>query len=197
MKKKILIGSIIAVALLTLVSFSSVVGYSSVKSDSKIASPLFNIRTNRATHKEENVINNNYIGKNRDIGIFFIQSDKNLILVEELIERINDMDEGEIENLLMLMKKQLPKNKIKNLDKEKLINVLIKIKNNPHNLKDFDYQDNPIYYTMGEPWYPGCFFTFITVIIIGFVITVSGFFALIYGFTHPTTILPTCDCPWS
>ena len=33
MKKKILIGSILAVALLTLVSFSSVVGYSSVKSD--------------------------------------------------------------------------------------------------------------------------------------------------------------------
>jgi len=33
MKKKILIGSIIAVVLLTLVSFSSVVGYSSVKSN--------------------------------------------------------------------------------------------------------------------------------------------------------------------
>ncbi len=33
MRKKILIGSIIAVALLTLVSFSSVVGYSSVKSN--------------------------------------------------------------------------------------------------------------------------------------------------------------------
>ena len=33
MNKKILIGSIIAVALLTLVSFSSVVGYSSVKSN--------------------------------------------------------------------------------------------------------------------------------------------------------------------
>jgi len=33
MKKKILIGSILAVALLTLVSFSSVVGYSSVKSN--------------------------------------------------------------------------------------------------------------------------------------------------------------------
>jgi len=37
MKKKILIGSIIAVALLTLVSFSSVVGYSSVKSDLDIS----------------------------------------------------------------------------------------------------------------------------------------------------------------
>ena len=33
MKKKILIGSIIAVVILTLVSFSSVVGYSSVKSN--------------------------------------------------------------------------------------------------------------------------------------------------------------------
>jgi len=33
MKKKILIGSILAVVLLTLVSFSSVVGYSSVKSN--------------------------------------------------------------------------------------------------------------------------------------------------------------------
>ncbi len=37
MNKKILIGSIIAVALLTLVSFSSVVGYSSVKSDLDIS----------------------------------------------------------------------------------------------------------------------------------------------------------------
>jgi len=37
MKKKILIGSIIAVALLTLVSFSSVVGYNSVISDLDIS----------------------------------------------------------------------------------------------------------------------------------------------------------------
>ncbi len=40
MNKKILIGSIIAVVLLTLVSFTSVVGFQSVKSDSKIHSPL-------------------------------------------------------------------------------------------------------------------------------------------------------------
>jgi len=37
MKKKILVGSIIAVALLTLVSFSSAVGYSSVESDLDIS----------------------------------------------------------------------------------------------------------------------------------------------------------------
>ena len=37
MKKKILIGSIIAVVILILVSFSSVVGYSSIKSDLDIS----------------------------------------------------------------------------------------------------------------------------------------------------------------
>jgi hypothetical protein len=42
MNKKILIDSIIAVEILVLVSFTSVVGYISVESDVKI-SPLFNI----------------------------------------------------------------------------------------------------------------------------------------------------------
>jgi len=46
MKKKILIVSIIAVLILLLVSFTSVVGYQSVKSDSKITSPLFKVRNN-------------------------------------------------------------------------------------------------------------------------------------------------------
>lgn len=63
MKKKILIGSIIAVVLLTLVSFSSVVGYSSVNSDSKIESPLFRIRN------EKGEVSSNYLGKGEDITI--------------------------------------------------------------------------------------------------------------------------------
>ena len=54
--KKILLGSIIAVAVLIGVSFTSVVGYSSVKSNSAINSPLFNVRTNRAIDKERRII---------------------------------------------------------------------------------------------------------------------------------------------
>ena len=52
MNKKILIGCILAVALLLLVSFSNVVGYSSFKSDSKSKSPLFYVRTKKAIDKE-------------------------------------------------------------------------------------------------------------------------------------------------
>ena len=51
MNKKILIGSIIAVAILIGISFISVVGYNSVESNAK-ASPLFNIRTQRAIDGE-------------------------------------------------------------------------------------------------------------------------------------------------
>jgi len=47
MNKKILLGSILSVAILILVSFTSVLGYNSVDSDVK-ASPLFNIRSSRA-----------------------------------------------------------------------------------------------------------------------------------------------------
>ena len=63
MKKKILIGSIIAVVILVLVSFSSVVGYRSVNSDSKIESPLFRIRN------EKGEVSSNYLGKGEDITI--------------------------------------------------------------------------------------------------------------------------------
>jgi len=47
MKKKIIVGSIIAVVILLLVSFTSVVGYQSVESDSKIVLPLFKVRNNQ------------------------------------------------------------------------------------------------------------------------------------------------------
>ena len=47
MKKKIIIGSIIAVAILVGVSLTSVVGYKRVESDFR-ESPLFNVRSERA-----------------------------------------------------------------------------------------------------------------------------------------------------
>ena len=53
MDKKILIGSIIAVAILVLVSFTGVVGYQTTKSSTiDVASPLFTVRSSRAIDKE-------------------------------------------------------------------------------------------------------------------------------------------------
>jgi len=68
MNKKILIGSIIAVAILILVSFTSVVGYRRVESNVK-DSPLFNIRSSRAVDKEGKDFTTDYVGKGEEINI--------------------------------------------------------------------------------------------------------------------------------
>ncbi|UCF11709.1 MAG: hypothetical protein JSW06_06570 [Thermoplasmatales archaeon] len=51
MNKKILIGCIIGFTILIGVSFTSVVSYGSVKSTSALNSPLYNMRSQRATEQ--------------------------------------------------------------------------------------------------------------------------------------------------
>ena len=71
MDKRILaLGSICAVAILLGVSFTSVVGYASVKSNYVRASPLFSTRTRQAIEDENRDITTyNYIGKGKIRGI--------------------------------------------------------------------------------------------------------------------------------
>jgi hypothetical protein len=72
MKLKILIGSILAVAILISVSFVSVVGYQSVKTNDKYFSPLFSIRTQRAAQEvNEKGFTTNYLGKGEKLSILF------------------------------------------------------------------------------------------------------------------------------
>jgi len=64
MDKKPLIGvSICAVVLLVLGSLTNVVGYQSVKSTTVNDSPLFNMRTQKATNQKQNIITSQYLGK--------------------------------------------------------------------------------------------------------------------------------------
>ena len=64
MNKKILISSIIAVAILILVSFTGVVGYQTTQSSTMArASPLFAVRSSRAIDEESKDIVCDYIGK--------------------------------------------------------------------------------------------------------------------------------------
>ena len=89
MKKKILIGSIIAVVLLTLVSFTSAVGYSSVESDRKIISPLFGIRTKRAINNKQDAITSDYIGKGKAINILLPKRNDDVNLMYRMINFIS------------------------------------------------------------------------------------------------------------
>ena len=199
MKKKILIGSIIAVVILTLVSFTSVVGFQSVKSNSAIASPLFGVRTNRAINKEQDAVTSDYIGKGKSLNILLPSRNDKAELVEKLLERINEMDDSEIDNLLRMVNMKLPKKMNKFFDKEKLTTLLLELNSDPNKFNElinhlniFKKSDPPRYNTIGEPWYPGCFLEFIALIALG----IAGFFMLLWVITHPTVYLYTCNsCP--
>jgi hypothetical protein len=89
MKNKIIFGSILAVAILLGVSLTSVVGYQSVDSNFK-ASPLFNVRSNRAIEKDSNDVSYDYIGKG--IAIPFPYKENTAIKIQRIIEEIIDID---------------------------------------------------------------------------------------------------------
>ncbi len=101
MNKKLLLGSILAVVLLVLVSFTGVVGFQSVKSDSAINSPLFNVRSKRAIDKEsKNTLTTNYIGKQNKVVIPFLIPTR-ATMIKTIIERIKEIDDSAFNQLLL------------------------------------------------------------------------------------------------
>lgn len=105
MDRKILVGSIIAVAILIGVSFTSVVGYSSVKYDLK-ASPLFDIRTKRAIEEDiKNTLTTNYIGKKNKVAINFLIPTRATIS-QNVMQKIKEIDDKIFEKLLIFVIQQ-------------------------------------------------------------------------------------------
>jgi hypothetical protein len=131
MNKKILIGSIIAVAVLIGVSFTSVVGYRSVASDVK-ASPLFNIRSIRAIDEESEDFTFEYVGKGEVSIIPLPTRDNETILIQQAINGIRKMNEGEFNQfVLFTINKLICENEINEKDIPQIKNLLILLKNNP------------------------------------------------------------------
>jgi len=131
MNNKILIGSIIAGAVLIGVSFTSVVGYRSVASDMK-ASPLFNIRSSRAVEKESWDLSCTYVGKGDECILAIPKRDNRTILVQQTIDGIRKMNEEEFNQfVLFTINKLLCDNKIKEKNIPQLKNLLIHLRNLP------------------------------------------------------------------
>ncbi|MBN1861069.1 MAG: hypothetical protein JW840_06370 [Candidatus Thermoplasmatota archaeon] len=83
MRKKVIICSFIAAALLTLGSFVSVVGYQSAHVQEQAgSSPLFVVQTQRATQKEDSDCISSYLGKGEQVNIFPVKSQQS-----EMIEK--------------------------------------------------------------------------------------------------------------
>lgn len=124
MKKKILfIVSIMAVVILIFASFTSVIGFRSVKFTSIKSSPLFNTRTKKAIRDEDRSITTfNYIGKDkRNV----IQIPKMEDKIKLLIDRIKNMDSKTLNRLKLNINKQARYNDdIKNEDIKVIMRIL-------------------------------------------------------------------------
>jgi hypothetical protein len=91
MKKKILIGIVLAIAILIGISFSSVVGYRGVESNRR-DSPLFNIRTRRAIGRLSRDLTCNY-DKNKKSVLLCPLKNNRAILIRKVIDNICKMDD--------------------------------------------------------------------------------------------------------
>ena len=100
MNKKILLGSIIAVAILVLVSFTGVVGYQTTKSTIAKASPLFSVRSSRAIDEESRDLTCDYVGKGEEINIPIPKRNTNGNLLIHALNRIKKVDRDKIQRVL-------------------------------------------------------------------------------------------------
>ena len=186
MKIKLLLGSIGAVAILILVSFSSVVSVQSIPSVYVTDSPLFNIRTNRATNNDNNrILTSDYLGK----GLHFIQfplRDTNTIMIQKFLNRIRTMDDTTFNTFITMVLHLIHKEpKFHKVNTQELRNVLYQLKNNQNILsnKDTDFDNNvnrtDFTFTLGPFIIPvtGCDLKFF----IGFIIVVNIYLFLFFA----------------
>jgi len=162
MKIKLLLGSIGAVAILILVSFINAVGYQSVKSTT-VPSPLFNVRTQRATNQQQNIITSQYLGmgKENELKVFISSRNNERILLQKALNRLYRMDDATftkfIEKVLFWVSTQ---DEYKDVNVSQLIIVLHQIKENPTIFEKYVVFDNSNLPENGgltiDMWFPGC-----------------------------------------
>jgi hypothetical protein len=131
MKTKLLLGSIGAVAILILVSFTNVVGVQSTTSGTVSDSPLFSIRTQKAINQDgKGILTSGYLGKGRNT-IFIPTSEDRTMLYQKIIDWISGMDETTFNNFIAMVIHQINSEpKLKNIHSQGIIAVLYQLKNN-------------------------------------------------------------------
>ncbi len=98
MNNKILLGSIIAVVILVLVSFTGVVGYQTTKSSTIAgASPLFRVRN------KIDEISANYIGKEEETNLYFPKRNSETESFDKVINIIKRMDDKSFDRFVKIV----------------------------------------------------------------------------------------------
>ncbi len=165
MNKKILLGSIIAVAILVLVSFTGVVGYQTKSSTIARESPLFSVRSSRAIDEESKDLTCDYVGKGEESVLSIPKRDgrtASFHKAQRLIDIISKMDDKAFDRLVSSVIKHIHQdNTFKDVNINEVKTTLHNLKNNPKRI-DVDYGKNNLKYTWLRKfwaticWFPGC-----------------------------------------
>ena len=142
MNNKILIGSIIAVVILLLVSFTGVVGYQTTKSSTIArASPLFSIRTKRAIDEESKDLTCDYVGKGNTMS--FPARNSRTALYQKVMDRISRMDDNVFNKFIELVVYRIRQDEtVKDFDTQEITIALQVFRDNPNEIASYikDYE---------------------------------------------------------
>ena len=133
MNKKIIIGSLVAVVILILVSFTGVVGYQTTKSSTIAkASPLFTIRCSRAIDEESKDIACDYVGKGEVTNIYLPKGNDRTESVDTLINVIKRMDDKSLQRFACFIKHRLQQtDSTPDFDSKDIFQSLKQLRDNP------------------------------------------------------------------
>jgi len=159
MDKKPLIGvSICAVVLLVLGSLSNVVGYQSVKSTTVNDSPLFSMRTQRATNQQQNITTSQYLGMGKGNRWQFPTRDNRTEQLNKVIDIISKMDDKTfhrfVEKIIPLISQKENTKDIDFTDIEQALHQLRKNSERFNVNKDVN-SDVPTIFDIPICWFPG------------------------------------------
>jgi hypothetical protein len=153
MDKKPLMGVCIgAVVLLILGSLSNVVGYQSVKSTVVNDSPLYSVRTQRATEQQQNILTSRYLGKENGNLLYFPVRDNKSESLKNFFESIKKMDDATFQKFLTFVKQHiLETTSLNERQLHEIKNELTKIRK-----QGYDYALSPSKYQSSDHP-PACF----------------------------------------
>ena len=141
MNKKIIISSIIAVAILIGISFTSVVGYSSVRSTTGKESPLFNIRTNSAIGEESKILTSNYVGRGNTL--HFPKRNDKAVMVQKVVDTIRKMDDKTLEKFISSLISYIKKdNRFNGIKSDEIREAIYLLRNSDESIPIYESDSN-------------------------------------------------------
>jgi len=139
-KKSLTSVCICIIVLLVLGSLNNVVGYQSIQSSGVNDSPLFSVRTQRATNQQHNTIMSQYLGKGQYTIPFPLRNNKTE-LIKKVIDRIRTMDDGTFNRFVDYFMSYIHQNNaLNNVNAMEIIKELCQIRYNP---KDIIIEKDP------------------------------------------------------